>query len=239
MQTHERIDPSRNHSAVRRAQAHADTTRGGPEKQHNLVTLQRSIGNAQVSRLIAQREAKPEDDILAKHDIDRSSVDSGPEVGLDGGPISDGLSSRINSKRGGGSSLDSGTLNRMEGAFGSRFDDVRIHTDTEADSLNRSVSARAFTTGSDIFFSSQASPSDSNLLAHELTHVVQQRAAPQASGPLTVGPAGDSHESAADAAAASVASGSPAPSAQRQEDPALATIAREDAVPDEDDLRGA
>ena len=39
----------------------------------------------------------------------------------------------------------------MEGAFGSDFSGVRIHTGAESDALNESVSARAFTTGQDIF----------------------------------------------------------------------------------------
>jgi len=125
---------------------------------------------------------------------------------------------------------------RMESAFGSTFDDVRIHTDSDADALNRSVSAKAFTTGSDIFFSQHASPNDTNLLAHELTHVVQQRAAPPASGRMTVGPAGDSHESAADAAASSVSSGAPVAAAQRHEDQELAAIARQDFPEEEEEM---
>jgi hypothetical protein len=52
---------------------------------------------------------------------------------------------------------------------------------------------------------------------------------------MTVGPASDSHESAADTAAASVASGSSAPSAQRQEDSELAAIARQE-MPEEEEL---
>jgi hypothetical protein len=66
----------------------------------------------------------------------------------------------------------------MEGAFGADFSGVRVHTDSKSDSLNRSVQAKAFTTGSDIFFRSgtyqPASSGGQELLAHELTHVVQQ-----------------------------------------------------------------
>jgi hypothetical protein len=96
----------------------------------------------------------------------------------------------------------------MEGALGTSFGEVRVHTDTEADVLNRSVSAVAFTTGSDIFFSQGSfeptSAEGRQLLAHELTHVVQQRGV-SGSGPLTVGPAGDSHEQEADATSAAAA----------------------------------
>lgn len=161
---------------------------------------------------------------------------SAPEVGAAGGPISEGLSSRIESARGGGSTLDEGSRTQMESAFGHSFADVRVHEGSEAAELNRSVGAKAFTTGTDVFFGAGTSPSDTNLLAHELTHVVQQRGSSGGSGgPMTVGPAGDHHEQAADAAASAVASGgiarledASAPAAQRQ-------IAREGA---EDELAG-
>lgn len=230
MQSHGRVDLTVKHGPAHKSSQAVQREQTDHQRPHHLVTLQRSIGNAQVARMLAQREM-PEEEIQMKRDTESSH--SAPEVGMEGGQISDDLSSRINSKRGGGASLDSGTQSRMEQSFGSSFDDVRIHTDSEADSLNRSVSARAFTTGSDIFFSQNASPSDSNLLAHELTHVVQQRESSPGSGPMTVGPAGDSHERAADSAAMSVASGAPAATAQRQEDPSLDPIAREE-LPEEE-----
>ena len=70
---------------------------------------------------------------------------------------------------------------QVGGALGADFSGVKVHTDTKADALNRSLSAKAFTTGSDIFFSQGAyqpgSSSGKQLLAHELTHVVQQGSA--------------------------------------------------------------
>ncbi|MEM9214880.1 MAG: DUF4157 domain-containing protein [Cyanobacteria bacterium P01_F01_bin.150] len=66
----------------------------------------------------------------------------------------------------------------MENAFGMDFSPVRIHADSEGDRLSRSLEAKAFTTGQDIFFRQGAYAPDSlqgkHLLAHELTHVVQQ-----------------------------------------------------------------
>jgi hypothetical protein len=236
MHTHDRADPTRKHRTVRRSHEPVREERAKPERTHNLVTLQRSLGNAQVARMLAQRQEMPEEEIMAKHDTAHGETGTTPEVGLEGGPISETLSSRINSKRGGGSALDTGTLERMEGAFGNTFGDVRVHTDSEADSLNRSVSAKAFTTGNDIFFSRHANPNDMNLLAHELTHVVQQRATPPASGTMTVGPAGDSHESAADAAASNVSSSTSVASAQRDEDQELAAIARQDFPEEEEEM---
>jgi hypothetical protein len=208
-----------------------DTARPSAESTpHPLVKLQRQVGNATIARSLAQREAPEEDELMAKHDHD--AAHAAPEVGLEGGPISADLSSRIESRRGGGSALDAGTRTSMEAAFGDRFDDVRIHTDDEADHLNRSVSAKAFTTGTDIFFSRNASPSDSNLLAHELTHVVQQRGSNSSGGAMTVGPANDVHEHAADAAASAIASGG---AAQRVVETPEA-IAREAAPEEEEEM---
>jgi hypothetical protein len=88
----------------------------------------------------------------------------------------------------------------MEQTFGVGLDDVRLHTDDEAKALSQSVSATAFTLGSDIYFGPGASPSDNRLLKHELAHVVQQRSMPT-NGPLTVGPADDAYEAEAELAA--------------------------------------
>jgi hypothetical protein len=89
----------------------------------------------------------------------------------------------------------------MEGHFGADFSGVKVHQDPAADALAANMSARAFTTGSDIFLRSSERAGDSNLMAHELTHVVQQSAAPmeeaQASR-MTVGASDDPLEVEAD-----------------------------------------
>jgi hypothetical protein len=106
--------------------------------------------------------------------------------------------------RGGGSELDSGARDRFGQGLGDSLDDVHVHTDDTADALARSVSARAFTTGSDVYFAhDEYKPGSSDgeqLLAHELTHVAQQRGAPE-SGPLVVSQPGDALEAEADEAA--------------------------------------
>jgi chemotaxis protein histidine kinase CheA len=91
---------------------------------------------------------------------------------------SDNLESSISSAIGGGKPLPEDVKKPMEQAFRADFSGVRVHTDSEADKLNRQLSAKAFTTGKDIFFReseySPASESGRKLIAHELTHVVQQ-----------------------------------------------------------------
>jgi hypothetical protein len=105
--------------------------------------------------------------------------------------------------RGHGEPLDAGTRERVGGALGDPLGDVRVHRDETANELAGAVAARAFTTGSDVYFAAGAyapgSADGDRLLTHELSHVVQQRGAPT-TGPLTVSQPGDPLEVEADSA---------------------------------------
>ncbi len=83
---------------------------------------------------------------------------------------------------GGGSPLDAPTRADMEARFGTDFSDVRVHTGEAAHSSAKSVGAHAYTTGSNIVFQrgtyDPESTAGRTMLAHELTHVVQQRSGP-------------------------------------------------------------
>ena len=68
----------------------------------------------------------------------------------------------IQRARGGGRPLADEVRVPMEGAFGAGFSGVRVHTDARSDALNRSLQARAFTTGQDIFFRQGAYTPDSS-----------------------------------------------------------------------------
>ncbi|MCD4703236.1 MAG: DUF4157 domain-containing protein [Methanosarcinaceae archaeon] len=88
------------------------------------------------------------------------------------------VESAIQQVRGGGQSLSNDIRAPMEQAFGADFSRVRVHIDAGADVLNHALQAKAFTTGQDILFKRGAYEPDTDsgreLLAHELTHVVQQ-----------------------------------------------------------------
>jgi hypothetical protein len=94
--------------------------------------------------------------------------------------VTDEIESRIEGQRGGGRGLPDSAREFFEPRFGQDFSGVQIHTGKEADMLNRQLDARAFTTGSDIFFrDGEYNPESSGgreLLAHELAHVIQQGA---------------------------------------------------------------
>ncbi|MGK7957434.1 MAG: DUF4157 domain-containing protein [Crocosphaera sp.] len=103
------------------------------------------------------------------------------------------VASRLESSRGRGSSLDENTQNEMESSIGANFDNVRLHTGSEAVQLNQDLGAKAFTHGSDIYFNQgQYNPNSSegkHLLAHELTHTVQQGASIQRKVNISTGAA--------------------------------------------------
>jgi hypothetical protein len=119
---------------------------------------------------------------------------------LPGGEVHPDVQSQIDSTRGGGSGLAGDVRSRFEDTLGD-LSDVRVHADDHADTLNRAVSARAFATGTDVYFAKgeyqPGSADGDRLIAHELAHVVQQRGAP-AGGSLTVSEPGDVLEREAD-----------------------------------------
>jgi len=132
-----------------------------------------------------------------------------------------------------GRPLDADTRADMESRLGHDFGDVRVHDDQAAHDSARSVNAHAYTVGSDIVFQrDRYDPGSSDgrtMLAHELTHVVQQRSGPvdgtPAAGGIHVSDPSDRYERDAAATAERVmsapvsASTGPGPSAvQRQED---------------------
>lgn len=169
------------------------------EAASTLDSLQQSIGNRAVQRLIAQRSG------------DGSFA------------LDDETEDRIDRERGGGQPLDGAVQARMSDATGHDFSGVKVHTSAESDTLNRELGAKAFTTGQDVFFRSGAyqpqSSDGQELIAHELTHVVQQSSGTVSSGEgMTVNPPGDAYEQEADSVSKSVMSSGAGASIQRQAD---------------------
>ena len=84
------------------------------------------------------------------------------------------------SSKGAGSPMPQSVHTRMEVGFGADFSGVRIHTGSQAESLSASIHAKAFTHGNDIYFNagyySPETGTGQRLLAHELTHTIQQGA---------------------------------------------------------------
>lgn len=88
------------------------------------------------------------------------------------------LESRIRGNQSGGQPLDTGVRAFMEPRFGHSFAGVRVHTNSESVQMNQELHAQAFTNGQHIYFNegkyNPGSESGKQLLAHELTHTIQQ-----------------------------------------------------------------
>jgi hypothetical protein len=152
-----------------------------------------------------QRQGE-EEEIAMKRDEEQT-------VGLEGGPVGEDIQKRIDGMRGGGSAAPDGLRRQMEAATGADLSGVRVHQGEESSKLNEQLTAKAFTTGSDIFLREDQSPSDSSLMAHEMAHVVQQsggRMAAGSGGGMTAGAANDPQEAQADELAHQVLSGTAA-----------------------------
>ncbi|WP_326666138.1 eCIS core domain-containing protein [Streptomyces sp. NBC_00385] len=122
--------------------------------------LQRSVGNAALGPVLQRsRAGMPEQ----SEEEPRS-------------PVHDVVSS------GGGAPLDTETRTDLEARMGADFSDVRIHNDSSAHESAKGVGAHAYTVGNNVVFQRDAydpsSPQGRTTLAHELTHVIQQRSGP-------------------------------------------------------------
>jgi hypothetical protein len=127
--------------------------------------------NTPIQNQSIQRDALPQGNKLRKKPLQRRE-----NVG--GGDASTELETSIQSARGGGQPLAANLQRSMGQAMGADFSGVKVHTDSQSDQLNQSIQAKAFTTGQDVFFRQGAyepsSRGGQELIAHELTHVVQQ-----------------------------------------------------------------
>lgn len=89
------------------------------------------------------------------------------------------IESSLKSSKGGGQKLSKSVRQDMESGFGADFSNVNIHTDSNAVQMSKQLQAQAFTHGNDIYFNEgKYNPSSSegkHLLAHELTHTIQQK----------------------------------------------------------------
>ena len=90
------------------------------------------------------------------------------------------LESTLSSTKGQGSAMDDSTKSQMESGFGTDFSNVRIHNNSTAIQMNQELGSQAFANGNDIYFNegkfAPSSKEGQHLLAHELTHTVQQGA---------------------------------------------------------------
>ncbi len=132
-----------------------------------------------------QRESE-EEEVQPRFEIQQQSVNNEEEESLqtkrenNTGGRQLTTEQLLKQSRGAGSELNTTVQAEMESGFGADFSNVKIHTDSRAIQLNKDLGARAFTSGNDIYFNTGQyqphSESGQKLIAHELTHTLQQGA---------------------------------------------------------------
>jgi hypothetical protein len=161
--------------------SHINLPKKPPENQKKAIQkkeVAKSMSRqSHVSQPLHQENPGLQEDL---NDIDELVTESSVQRQATADPanVEPGVEFTIRTARGSGQLLADNIRTPMEQAFGADFSQVKVHTDTRADNLNRSLQARAFTTGQDIFFKQGEYTPNSlggqELLAHELTHVIQQ-----------------------------------------------------------------
>lgn len=141
-----------------------------PREENEEETLQAKSLTKPIMPLV-QRQTEPMKEEEEESLQTKTSSDQSPT-------ISSSLHNRITALRGGGQPLPQSERAFFEPRFGADFSQVRVHTDSQANEMASTVNARAFTVRREVVFGAgQYQPSTSDgrrLLAHELTHVVQQ-----------------------------------------------------------------
>ncbi|MCB8764181.1 eCIS core domain-containing protein [Planktothrix agardhii] len=169
----EELQMKRDISSIQRQEGEEEDLQMKPD----ISSIQRQEGEEEDLQMkpdissIQRRQEGEEEEIQAK------STQPDQQV-MAGGDASTELETSIQTAKGGGQPLDGGLQRSMGQAMGADFSGVKVHTDSQSDQLNQSIQAKAFTTGQDVFFRQGAyepsSQGGQELIAHELTHVVQQ-----------------------------------------------------------------
>src|SRR5262249_29631060 len=189
----------------------ASLSRGGAGVVSTLHALQRSAGNRAVRQALRAavtdaREADAPDEAIVLQPrcaCGSTCTRCRQEEGLGGRRLPAAVP-----RKGSGRPLPTALRAVMEEQFGEDFKGVRVHTDGPARQTAQRLEADAYTVGKDISFrAGQYDPSSfrgRRLLAHELTHVVQQRRGSRPQAALTLGQPGDRYEREAERVAAQV-----------------------------------
>jgi hypothetical protein len=184
---------------------HDDGRSGRPPVTDAPTMIQHKCAACEKKEALQKKEGEPEDKVQAKpifesnvgpreeeHGIQRKCAHCEQEEKLQrkssSGPASGtaSIEQSLQGTKGGGAPLPNGTKEQMESSFGADFSGVRIHHDSSSVQMNRSLNAHAFTHGNDIYFNSgkyePGTRSGQHLLAHELTHTLQQGAVSRQGG---------------------------------------------------------
>lgn len=155
----------------RRIGAEEESEEGRDKEENKEGLLQAKFFNKSTALPLQRQPATEEEETEPIQARAAGSLSDSFEAGAD-------VESRLSQSKGDGSQLPDQVRAYMEPRFGVDFSHVRVHTGSDAIQMNRDVGAQAFTHGSDIYYGAGSSPSNQELTAHELTHVVQQNGGP-------------------------------------------------------------
>ncbi|CAI2766906.1 eCIS core domain-containing protein [Flavobacterium collinsii] len=144
------------------------------DKKEEEKPIQAKCDNCEKEETVQSKDKKEEDKAVQKKE-------QNPDAEINDNE----LEGKLDHSKGGGAGLDKKTKGEMESGFGADFSNIKIHTDTNAVQMSQELGAQAFTNGNDVYFNKGKYNPDSregkHLLAHELTHTIQQTGAVQKS----------------------------------------------------------
>ncbi len=144
--------------------------------QNNSSSIQRKCASCKVYELQMKPYQNDSSQIVQKQEEEEEMVQMKSSNSKNSSTTN--LETSLHDSKGGGQSIDSTTQKNMSESLGADFSNVKVHTNNDAIQMNQNLNAKAFTNGADVYFNQgQYNPQSSEgkrLLAHELTHVVQQ-----------------------------------------------------------------
>ena len=183
---HVTMSPAHSEPALAMSPASSDTFQMQPEEEEESLQMMPLSSTGTFLQLSAMEEEEeavqlfPENtNFLQRLEEEEESIQLSPDGGMTASPS---ISAQISSSKGGGQNLPAPVQSEMSSKIGADFSGVRIHSDANAAQMSSAIGAQAFTHGKDIYFNEgkyqPESSQGKHLLAHELTHTVQQREAP-------------------------------------------------------------
>lgn len=151
------------------------------EKKEEEKPVQKADEKKEEERPVQKAEKKEEDKPVQMVEEKEEREEEGVQKKEEAPARQDGnawVGEQLSKQNGNGTPLSGQLKDHMESSFGTSFEKVRIHNNTEAANMSKAIGAKAFTHGNDIYFNTgyfaPYSQTGKHLLAHELTHVVQQ-----------------------------------------------------------------
>ncbi|SFU10202.1 DNA/RNA non-specific endonuclease [Algoriphagus locisalis] len=190
---HVTMAPALSEPAFAMSPASSDTFQMQPEEEEETLQMTPLSTNGPFLQLSAMEEEEetvqlfPENNnFLQRLEEEEESIQLSPDGGMTASPS---ISAQISSFKGGGQNLPAPVQSEMGSKIGADFSGVRVHSDANAAQMSSAIGAQAFTHGNDVYFNEgkyqPETAEGKHLLAHELTHTVQQGAAEVQRMPIT------------------------------------------------------